>query len=275
MITAGIDIGSISVESLIFEEGKGILGYSIVLTGGNSREASEISLENALRHSNLAERDIDYIISTGCGREIVTRSKERVTEITCLARGVNYLFPDCRTVIDIGGQDTKVLQIDNAGRVLAFDMNDKCAAGTGRFLEVMARALNVELNKMGERSLQFQSELQISSICTVFAESEVISLVSEGKKVEDILNALHHSIADRTISLLERVGGLPAPGGKGEAYVAMTGGVAKNIGVVKAIETRLGLPLRVYQEPQIVSALGAALIAAEKGRSRKPIEVSV
>jgi predicted CoA-substrate-specific enzyme activase len=275
MITAGIDIGSISAESVIFQEQKGVLGYSIVLTGGNSREASEISLENALRCSNLAGKDIDYVISTGCGREIVSQSKERVTEITCLARGVNYLFPDCRTIIDIGGQDTKVIQIDGAGRVLAFEMNDKCAAGTGRFLEVMARALNVELDKMGERSLQFQSELQISSICTVFAESEVISLVSEGKRVEDILNALHHSIADRTVSLLERIGGLPAPGGTEGGTVAMTGGVAKNIGVVKAIEARLGLSLRIYQEPQIVSALGAALIAAEKGKSRRPIEVSV
>jgi predicted CoA-substrate-specific enzyme activase len=271
MITAGVDIGSISVESVIVRDQKEMLGYSIVLTGGNSREASEISLESALRLSNLTRQEIDYLVSTGCGRERVPQSNERVTEITCLARGVHYLFPDCRTIIDIGGQDTKVIQVDRAGRVLVFDMNDKCAAGTGRFLEVMARALNVELGRMGERSLLFEKELQISSICTVFAESEVISLVSEGKKVEDILNALHHSIADRTVSLLERVGGLSAPEGLKEGRVAMTGGVAKNIGVVKAIEASLGVPLKIYDEPQIVSALGAALIASEKAGTRKPV----
>jgi predicted CoA-substrate-specific enzyme activase len=270
MITAGVDIGSISVESVILRDQKEILGYSIALTGGNSREASEVSLESALRLSNLTRQEIDYLISTGCGRENVPHSNECVTEITCLAKGVNFLFPDCRTIIDIGGQDTKVIQVDPAGRVLAFDMNDKCAAGTGRFLEVMARALNVELGKMGERSLQFEKELQISSICTVFAESEVVSLVSEGKKVEDILNALHHSIADRTVSLLERIGGGPVRPGEKEGQVAMTGGVAKNVGVVKAIESRLGVQLKVYQEPQIVSALGAALIACGKGGMRKP-----
>jgi predicted CoA-substrate-specific enzyme activase len=269
MITAGVDIGSISVESVIVRDQREILGYSIVLTGGNSREASEVSLESALRLSSLTPQQIDYLVSTGCGRERVSRSNERVTEITCLAKGVHYLFPDCRTMIDIGGQDTKVVQVDREGRVVAFDMNDKCAAGTGRFLEVMARALNVELEKMGQRSLLFETELQISSICTVFAESEVISLVSEGRKVEDILNALHHSIADRTVSLLERVGGLSAPEGLKEGRVAMTGGVARNVGVVKAIEARLGISLKVYSEPQIVSALGAALIAAEKAGARK------
>lgn len=263
MITAGIDIGSISVESVIFQENKGILGYSIVLTGGNSKEASEISLEKAVRYSNIHPSEITYTISTGCGREIVSKANERITEITCLAKGVNYLFSDCRTIIDIGGQDTKVIRIDGGGRVLAFDMNDKCAAGTGRFLEVMARGLNVELEKMGERSLRFKNEMQISSICTVFAESEVISLVSEGKEVEDILNALHQSIADRTISLLERIGGVME-------RVAMTGGVAKNIGVVKAVEGKLRVPLKIYHEPQIVSALGAALIAFEKGKVRIP-----
>jgi predicted CoA-substrate-specific enzyme activase len=139
-------------------------------------------------------------------------------------------------------------------------MNDKCAAGTGRFLEVMARALNVELNQMGERSLRFKTAIQISSICTVFAESEVISLVSEGREVEDILNAIHQSIADRTVGLLERIGGV-------SETVGMTGGVAKNIGVVKAIESKLGVPLKIYDEPQIVGALGAALIALEKKKT--------
>jgi len=266
IVTAGIDVGSISVESVIFHEKRGVLGYSIVLTGGDSKEAAEVSLENALCDSKIDALKIAYRISTGCGREIVTRVNERVTEITCLARGVNYLFPDCRTVVDIGGQDTKVIQVNESGKVLAFDMNDKCAAGTGRFLEVMARALNVDLDRIGERSLQFKNEIQISSICTVFAESEVISLVSEGRRVEDILHALHQTVADRTLSLLERIGGA-------SGKVAMTGGVAKNIGVVKAIEAKLKVPLKIYHEPQIVNALGAALIACEKARARDSVLV--
>ncbi len=256
MITGGTDIGSLSVESVIFESARGVLGYSIVLTGANSRKSSEISLEQALHSGDVKRSDLSYIISTGCGREISGFANESITEITCLAKGVHYLFPDCRTIIDIGGQDTKVINTDGKGRVIGFDMNDKCAAGTGRFLEVMAMALNVDLQEMGERSLQFKEDIEISSLCTVFAESEVVSLVSEGKEVEDILHALNKAVADRTVSLLER--GRPA--GK----IAMTGGVAKNVGVVRAIEERLGQSMMVYREPQIVGALGASLIALER-----------
>ena len=256
MITAGTDIGSLSVESVIFEKKRGVIGYSIVLTGPNSRKSSEVSLEQALSSANVKRTDIPYIVSTGCGREISSFANESITEITCLAKGVHYLFADCRTVIDIGGQDTKVINIDEKGRVTGFDMNDKCAAGTGRFLEVMAMALNVDLGEMGERSLHFKGDIEISSLCTVFAESEVVSLVSEGREVEDILHALNKAVADRTVSLLERVG----PAGK----IAMAGGVAKNVGVVRAIEERLDQSMMVYHEPQIVGALGAALIAWER-----------
>ena len=256
MITAGTDIGSLSVESVIFEKERGMIGYSIVLTGPNSRKSSEVSLEQALGSANVQRTDIPYIVSTGCGRGISDFANESITEITCLAKGVHYLFPDCGTIIDIGGQDTKVINIDEKGRVIGFDMNDKCAAGTGRFLEVMAMALNVDLQEMGERSLHFREDIEISSLCTVFAESEVVSLVSEGREVEDILHALNKAVADRTVSLLERVGSA----GK----IAMTGGVAKNVGVVRVIEERLGQSMMVYHEPQIVGALGAALIAWEK-----------
>jgi len=256
MITGGTDIGSLSVESVIFEAERGVIGYSIVLTGPNSRKSSEVSLERALSSGDVRRTDLSYIVSTGCGREISGFAHESVTEITCLAKGVHYLFPDCRTIIDIGGQDTKVINIDERGRVTGFDMNDKCAAGTGRFLEVMAMALNVDLDEMGERSLHFKEEIEISSLCTVFAESEVVSLVSEGREVEDILHALNKAVADRTVSLLER----GRPGGR----IAMTGGVAKNVGVVRVIEERLGQSMMVYHEPQIVGALGAALIALER-----------
>jgi len=256
MITAGTDIGSLSVESVIFEADRGMIGYSIVLTGANSRKSSEASLEQALSSGRVKRTDVSYIVSTGCGREISGFADESITEITCLAKGVHYLFPDCRTIIDIGGQDTKVINVDERGRVTGFDMNDKCAAGTGRFLEVMAMALNVDLEAMGERSLHFKEDIEISSLCTVFAESEVVSLVSEGREVEDILHALNKAVADRTVSLLER--------GRPEGKMAMTGGVAKNLGVVRAIEERLGKSMMVYHEPQIVGALGAALIAKER-----------
>ncbi len=256
MITAGVDVGSLSVETVLLEEGQGVLAYSIGLVGGDSRDASHRSFGEALRRARVAKGDVLRVVSTGSGREILDFADENVTEITCIARGIHFLFPGCRTIIDIGGQDTKVIRIDEKGRVASFDMNDKCAAGTGRFLEVMARALDVDLDQMGQRSLNYQNVIEISSVCTVFAESEVISLVSEGKAVNDILHALHNAVADRTLGLLERVGV--------DGQVAMAGGVAKNIGVVRALEEKLGLSLKVHSEPQIVGALGAALVANEK-----------
>ncbi len=256
MIVAGIDIGSLSTEAVVFDKERGILGYSVILTGGSSKDASRISLEQAVKHSNIDKEKVERIISTGCAREIAEFADKKITEITCIAKGVSHLFPDCRTIIDIGGQDTKGIRVDEKGRVAEFDMNDKCAAGTGRFLEVMAKALNVELDNMGERSLRYQNEIKISSICTVFAESEVVSLVSEGQEVEDILRAIHNAIADRTIGLLERIGEI-------QPQVVMTGGVAKNIGVVRTLEEKLGVTLSIYHEPQIVGALGASLLALD------------
>jgi predicted CoA-substrate-specific enzyme activase len=256
MITAGIDVGSLSVETVLYEEGRGVVAYSIGLVGGSSRESSDRSFGEALGLAGLSRSDVGHVISTGSGREILDFAQENITEITCIARGVHFLFPEVRTIIDIGGQDTKVIQVDERGRVVAFDMNDKCAAGTGRFLEVMAHALNVDLQEMGERSLTYENDIEISSVCTVFAESEVISLVSEGTATEDILHALHGAVADRTLGLLERIGV--------DGEVAMTGGVAKNIGVIKALEAKMGVSLNVYTEPQIVGALGAALFGVDK-----------
>jgi len=254
MIAAGIDIGSLSTEAIVFDSEKGILGYSIIPTGGSSKEASQVSLRQAIGTANITRGEIKQIVSTGCAREIADFADRKITEITCIAKGVSHLFPECRTIIDIGGQDTKVIRVDEQGRVLEFDMNDKCAAGTGRFLEVMAKALMIGLDEMGEQSILYRNDLQISSICTVFAESEVVSLVSEGYEVADILHAIHHAVANRTLGLLERIGEVEPP-------VAMTGGVAKNIGVVKALEEKLGTPLVIYAEPQIVGSLGAALLA--------------
>lgn len=257
MLVAGIDIGSITTEALLFDNERGVAGYSILHTGADSRKTAEAALEKVLASPGKSRSDISYIVSTGCGRRRADFAQESITEITCIAKGVNHLFPEARTIIDIGGQDTKVIRVDNRGRVVEFEMNDKCAAGTGRFLEVMAKALDVDLDTIGEVSLQHKKELTISSICTVFAESEVVSLVSEGERLEDILYGIHAAIADRTVGLLNRLGGV-------ESDVVMAGGVAKNVGVVKALERVLGVPIKIYGEPQIVGALGAAILSLEK-----------
>lgn len=257
MIVAGIDIGSITTEALLFDKDKGILGYTILHTGADSRKTSESALTEVLSHVEMDLSALSYVIATGCGRKRAAHSKEAVTEITCIAKGVNYLFPDARTVIDIGGQDTKAIRIDGRGRVTEFEMNDKCAAGTGRFIEVMAGALKVDLESIGELSLEHKKDVTISSICTVFAESEVISLVSEGEELEDILYGIHRAIADRTVGLVNRLGGVAKE-------VIMAGGVAKNMGVARALEKVMDTTIRIPPEPQIVGALGAALLALEK-----------
>jgi len=256
MLVAGVDIGSITTEALLLDGNKGILGYTILQTGADSKKTAEQALNNVLAAGRQG-LELSYTIATGCGRKRATFAQQAVTEITCIARGVNYLFPDARTIIDIGGQDTKVIHVDEKGRVKEFEMNDKCAAGTGRFVEVMAKALNVDLDKVGKISLNHKKDLAISSLCTVFAESEVISLVSEGEELEDILYGIHKAIADRTLGLISRTGGI-------QPQVVMAGGVAKNVGVVKALEKALGVPISIYAEPQIVGALGAAILALEK-----------
>jgi len=257
MLVAGIDIGSITTEALLFDKDRGIINYKIVPTGADSKKSAGTALEKALENPAKQSSDISYVVATGCGRKRAAFAQQSVTEITCIAKGVNYLFPKARIIIDIGGQDTKVIRIDEKGRVVEFEMNDKCAAGTGRFVEVMAKALDVDLDKIGGMSLSYKKELTISSICTVFAESEVISLVSEGEEIEDILYGIHRAIADRTMGLINRLGGV-------QEEVIMTGGVAKNIGVVKALENIMGTSIRIHEEPQIVGALGAALLASEK-----------
>ena len=204
-----------------------------------------------LADAGKARGDVAYVVATGCGRRRADFARDTVTEITCLAKGVNYLFPGARTIIDIGGQDTKAIRVDAEGRVVEFEMNDKCAAGTGRFLEVMASALKIDLERMGELSLTHGKHLAISSICTVFAESEVVSLVSEGEKLPDILHGINTAIADRTMGLVNRLGGL-------EEEVVMAGGVAKNTGVVAALGDAAGVRLRIPPEPQVVGALGGS-----------------
>jgi len=253
---AGIDSGSTSTNVVIIDENKNIISYSTVPTGaralGSAREAYRIALKKA----GLKEKDITYAVSTGYGRISIPFSNESVTEITCHGRGAFYLDKGVRTVIDIGGQDSKVIRLDDAGNVVDFVMNDKCSAGTGRFLEVMSRALEVSIEDMARAVTDFQEDIVITSMCTVFAESEVISLIARNKDRNDIIRGIHQSVASRAVSLLDRVG-------RSGKYM-MTGGVAKNKGVVCEIEARICEKIIIPFEPQIVGALGAAVIAAEK-----------
>jgi predicted CoA-substrate-specific enzyme activase len=234
-----------------------MLGFNILPTGANAKKATTASFEGLLAELKIPRKDVAFTIATGYGRVACEFADKQVTEITCHAAGMNRLNPNARTIIDIGGQDSKAIRVNADGKVKDFVMNDKCAAGTGRFLEVMARTLEVELFEMGEVSLRSVNEVRVSSMCTVFAESEVVSLIAEGHPIEDILRGVHRAIADRTVAIVERVGV--------EEQTTMSGGVAKNVGVRRCIEERLGITLNLVEEPQIVGALGAAVIAFRTG----------
>ena len=251
MITVGIDVGSITAKAAVIKNGK-MIAHKLILTGYNARNAGEKVFKSIVKDLAMESSSVDKIISTGYGRNSVTFADKAVTEITCHAMGAHYLDPAVRSVIDIGGQDSKAIAVNEFGSVKDFAMNDKCAAGTGRFLEVMARALEVDLNDFGDFSLKADHPSKISSLCTVFAESEVISLISKGEKRRNIICGIHESIAARVVAMARRVG-LKAP-------VMMTGGVAKNIGVVKALERKTGEIIIVSTEAQITGAIGAALI---------------
>ncbi len=252
---AGIDVGSLTAEAVLIDEAGKIAAMTILPTGNNSQKAGTKALMAALSQAGLDEANITHIFSTGYSRERVKEAQNSKTEISCHAKGAFYFFPHVGTVIDIGGQDSKAVQVGGGGRVINFAMNDKCAAGTGRFLEVMASTLQIPLDKMGDLALQSKEELTISSICTVFAESEVVSLISQGKLPADIALAVSRSIARRTAGLAARVGVSDT--------VVMTGGVAKNSAVVKLLSENLGHQIELPEEPQIIGALGAALFARE------------
>ena len=255
MIFAGIDVGSLCTKTVLLNEEGRIVAYNIIRSGALYSGAAENSFRKALEDAGVLREEIAYIVSTGYGRARVEFSNAEVTEITCHARGASFLLPDVRTLIDIGGQDSKVISIEG-GRVKNFVMNDKCAAGTGRFLEVMASALGVDLEVLGELWFKSKENLEVSSMCTVFAETEVISLFSKGHDIADIAAAVERAIARRITGMVVQVGV--------RDRVMMSGGVAKIKGVVKALEERIGREIFVPEEPQIVGALGAALIAREK-----------
>lgn len=255
MITVGIDVGSISAKAALIEDGR-LVGSAVTLTGYNARSAGRAVLAALLDQTGITVDAVDRMVATGYGRSSVDLADRAVTEITCHAAGARFQDPTVRGVIDIGGQDSKAIALDTTGRVADFAMNDKCAAGTGRFLEVMARALEVDLDDFGAMSQQAERPATISSLCTVFAESEVISLIAKGECRENIIAGIHDSVGTRIIAMARRVG-LTAP-------VMMTGGVAKNIGVVRAIEKHAAMAVHASPLAQVNGAIGAALIAAER-----------
>ena len=252
IIVAGIDSGSTSTDVVIMDSGRNILGKAIVATGMSASKSASAALEAALREAGLARSSLRGVAATGYGREIIEMEKQTITEITCHAKGAHFLFPGIRTIIDIGGQDSKVIRIDEEGRVLHFVMNDKCAAGTGRFLEMQAKALGLSMEEMSRLGLSWKDDVRISSMCTVFAESEVISLVAGDTPVNDIIHGLNMAVAQKTESLVRR--------GKGEPAFAMTGGVSRNAGVVNCLESTLSSHMHISDLSQFCGAIGAALM---------------
>ncbi len=253
---AGIDSGSTSTDVVILDMAGSRAASAIVPTGGGAQKSAEACLAVALGEAGIDRAQVRRIVATGYGRAYLDGSSGSVTEITCHAKGAHALYPAVRTIIDIGGQDNKVIRVNANGGVESFVMNDKCAAGTGRFLEMMARALQISLDDLSTRGLKWNEHITISAMCSVFAESEVVSLVAQNKDVADIVHGLDKSVASKVSSLVKRVGGEPA-------YM-MTGGVAQNEGVVRAIEQAVGADVYVSDQAQLAGALGAALFALEQ-----------
>lgn len=256
MFVLGIDSGSTSTNAVILNEKKEIVSSAVIRTGAKSAESAERILDEILSTAKVGRDDISMIVSTGYGRVSIPFADRNITEISCHGKGAHFLNPSVRTILDIGGQDSKAIRLNEAGEVMDFVMNDKCAAGTGRFLEMMARTLEISINDIGPLSLGWKENIVISSMCSVFAESEVISLIAQNKETADIAHGLHKAVAGKSISLMKRVG-------LEEGYM-MTGGVAHNAGVVNVLEELLGKPLYIYEEPEIVGALGAALFGIEE-----------
>ncbi len=252
---AGVDVGSTQTKAVIINEAKAIVGRSLIDTGANVVAAAQSAYQNALRDGILSEEEVEYIVGTGYGRYRVNFGNTQVTEISCHGRGAVHMFSDTHTVLDMGGQDTKAIRVAASGEITDFCMNDKCAAGTGRFLGAASSALSIPLEELGQTALQAEKAVRISTTCTVFAESEVLSWLGKGKRIEDILLGVHQSIAKRSISLLRRVGI--------EEEVTFTGGVARNIAMIEVLNQGLELKMNVSEESHFMGALGAALFALD------------
>ena len=252
---AGVDVGSTQTKAVIIDENREIVSRSLTDTGANVILAAEHAFQQALNTGDVREEEVEYIVGTGYGRYKVTFGNTQVTEISCHGRGAVHMFPGTRTVVDMGGQDTKAIRVSPTGEIIDFCMNDKCAAGTGRFLGAASAALDIPLSELGPTAMRGERPVKISTTCTVFAESEVLSWLGKGKKIEDILLGVHQSIAARSIGLLRRVGI--------ETEVTFTGGVARNLAVIEALNQGMGLKVNVGEESHFMGALGAALFALD------------
>jgi (R)-2-hydroxyacyl-CoA dehydratese activating ATPase len=248
----GIDIGAATAKAVILEKGK-ILSTAVIPTGYDIIKTTEEVTMLACNKVNCSINDFAFSVSTGYARNIVPFSNKSITEITCQAKGIHFLFNEARTIIDIGGQDNKVIRINESGSVINFTMNDKCAAGTGRFFEVMASVLGLKIDEIGPLAIQSNNPCHISSTCTVFAETEVISLRAQGKSREDLVAGIHKAMVLRLMSMIKMIGF--------EKQLVFTGGVARNIGIRKFIEDEIESKLLIPEDPQITAALGAALFA--------------
>ena len=253
---AGVDVGSTQTKAVIVSQARAVVGRALTDTGANVMRAAETAFRMALDDSALAEEEVEFIVGTGYGRYKVTFGNTQVTEISCHARGAVHLFPATRTVLDMGGQDTKAIRVSPTGEIVDFCMNDKCAAGTGRFLGAAAAALDLPLAELGPTALRGERPVKITTTCTVFAESEVLSWLGKGKRIEDILLGVHESIASRSIGLLRRVGI--------ESEVTFTGGVTRNAAMVSTLNRRLGLSVNIGEDAHYMGAIGAALFALDR-----------
>ncbi len=251
-VTAGIDIGAGTTKAVLMEEGGDVLSKTSIRTGPLLEKAAKSAFGEVLTSKGLTRDEIAYVSTTGYGRYAYPPRDVQITEITCHARGARLLFPQTRCVLDIGAQSTRAMRIDENGRVIKFRMNDRCAAGAGRFLERVAKALEMDLTELAEASLRSTDPQPISSICAVLAESEVINHVTQGKKAEDIVMGAHLSIADRVLALLRQVGV--------EEEITLTGGLSLNPGMVKALEMKLGGKVNLSPESQYAGAMGAAYL---------------
>jgi predicted CoA-substrate-specific enzyme activase len=254
MYFAGVDIGSTMTKVVIVDEDGEVCSRIVGPTGAEHRRLANRVMEEALKQANLPFNQISYVVATGYGRVNVPFADRQITELSCHAKGVSSLFPNVRIAIDIGGQDVKGMKIIN-GNLADFVMNDKCAAGTGRFLEVISDALGIRVEDLGSISLNSTDKVKISSVCTIFAQQEVVSYLSEGTPLEDIVAGLHEAIAGRVVRMVKRL--------KIEPDVVLTGGVAKNIGVVRAVREHIGLEVLVPEDPLLSGALGAAILGKE------------
>lgn len=255
IITLGIDIGSTASKCVILRDGKEVVAKSLIPVGAGT-SGPDRAIAEVLENAGMTREDIDFVLATGYGRNSIEIAEEQMSELSCHAKGAFFLFPTVRTVIDIGGQDIKILKISKDGTLVSFVMNDKCAAGTGRFLDVMARVLEVNVVDLGRLSDLSTKDVNISSTCTVFAESEVISQLAKKTDVCDIINGIHRAVASKVAGLAKRIGL--------EEDVVMTGGVAQNTGIIKALVKELNREIKTDELAQHCGALGAALFAYQK-----------